>query len=78
MNNLNRRWFFLIKTNQSGEASELLPNNWNTSDDLYQLKYIKDGSVYILKCIIVEKQLLISFVVCWSFSQLQSNEESSK
>lgn len=50
------------ETNQSGEASELLPNNWNTSDDLYQLKYIKDGSVYILKCIIVEKQLLISFV----------------
>jgi len=50
------------ESNQNGEASELLPDKWSASSDLYQLKYLKDGNNYILKCIIVEKQLLVSLV----------------
>jgi len=50
------------EANEPREASELLPEGWNASSDFYQLKYIKDENHYILKCIIVEKQLLITLL----------------
>jgi len=50
------------ETSQTEEPSELLPSNWSSSNDVYQLKYMKNGSRYLLKCIVVEQQLLINLV----------------
>ncbi|XP_045181324.2 proteasome inhibitor PI31 subunit-like [Mercenaria mercenaria] len=51
------------KSGRNEEETEMLPDGWNTSPDLYVLRYKSDatGAVYVFKVIAVDGTLLVHF-----------------
>lgn len=48
------------KADQIGTGTELLPPDWNTDHDVYQLCYTRKGKAYLVKGVTVDGQLLLT------------------
>ncbi len=45
------------------EASELLPEGWHQDHNIYQLQYVCDKKIYLVKGIVADNELIITIVV---------------
>ena len=45
------------------EVTELLPTNWNSTPDVYEIHYIREGKKYLLKGNNVGEELIVTLVV---------------
>ncbi|KAI3381651.1 hypothetical protein SNEBB_010277 [Seison nebaliae] len=55
---IDQKQFSILKAD--GTLSELLPNNWNYNDGIYEWNYMKDGNKITMKSILNQDDLLIN------------------
>lgn len=48
------------------EGKEILPETWN-KENVYELQYVKDGQLHVMKAVIVDGELALTFVVKYEF-----------
>jgi|688.fasta_scaffold611883_1 hypothetical protein len=61
---------------ETTEAKEVLPENWN-ADAVYELPYVRNGERYLLKAIVVDGNLMVTFVVTITFALLYFSMNSN-
>ena len=61
---IESHWLQFPKADQIGTGTELLPPDWNTDHDVYQLCYTRKGKAYLVKGVTVDGQLLLTIAVC--------------
>ena len=60
----------LILSHTNFKLTELLPEDWNSDENVYTIKYSKDSNGYELKVLIVDENLIINLAVIIILSDL--------
>ncbi|KAK4001999.1 hypothetical protein OUZ56_003858 [Daphnia magna] len=64
---LLRNGFFVLHSKEGQvnvgdvEGKEILPETWN-KENVYELQYVKDGQLHVMKAVIVDGELALTFV----------------